>query len=90
MNQHPKEYVKPTDRFAVFIEIRKGVMEPLSYGIDGQPAPNELLRRGYRAASFATEEDARAAIKACVEKWDADGVTFHIGKRVQFVKLEIA
>jgi len=96
MNQHPPEYTKPTDRFVIMIEVgrqTKGggpVFEPLSFGLPGQPAPEQLLRRGYRAAAFPSEEAARIAARVAATQWRLAGTTFHHGKQVVFLKVEEA
>ena len=94
--QHPLEYVKPSDRFIVMLEVgllRDGkgpAFEPLAYGLDGQPSPHQLLRRGSRASSFPTEDAAREALADSAEGWKRDGLTFHHGREIRFVKVEIA
>lgn len=94
--QHPLEYVKPSDRFIIMLEIgqqTKGngpAYEPLAYGMDGQPSPRQLLRRGSRATSFPTEDAAREALAESAEGWKRDGCTFHHGKQILFCKVEIA
>lgn len=94
MHQHPLEYVKPTDRFVVLLQVGgvKGqgpAFESLSYGLPGQPSPELLLRRGHRAAGFPTEAAAREALHASAEQWRAQGLTFHEGKQVAFLKVEL-
>ena len=46
---------------------------PLSYGKDGEIAPDQLLRRGGRATMFETPAAANAAIRATLKKARADG-----------------
>jgi hypothetical protein len=46
---------------------------PLSYGKDGEIAPDQLLRRGGRATMFETPAAANAAIRATLAKARADG-----------------
>ena len=41
---------------------------PLSYGKDGEIAPDQLLRRGGRATMFETPAAANAAIRATLAK----------------------
>ena len=95
MNQHPPEYCKPSDRFVVMLQVgvqTKGqgpAFEALSYGLEGQPHPEMLLRRGYRASSWPTEDAARAALHASEEMWKRDGLTFHHGKYVAILKVEV-
>ena len=94
MNQHPPEYTKPTDRFVVMMQVgmqTKGggpAFEPLSYGLPGQPAPEQLLRRGQRGAAFPSEEAARKAVKAAAKQWEKSGTTFHYGKQIAILKVE--
>jgi hypothetical protein len=96
MSQHPPEFVKPTDRFVVMLQVgmltkgRGPAFEALSYGLPGQPAPDQLLRRGARATGFPTEDAAQAAVKASSEKWNRDGLTFHRGALVSILKVEEA
>jgi hypothetical protein len=96
MNQHPPEYAKPTDRFAVLLQVGMltggagPAFETLSYGLPGQPSPEMLLRRGHRAATWATEDAADAALKASAEAWKQAGLTFHHGKQIAILKLEKA
>ena len=96
MRQHPPEYCKPTDRFIVMIQIgtlpRGGgpAFEPLSYGMEGQPHPDQLLRRGCRATSFPSEIDATHAFAVSRAAWESAGITWHRNKHVQIVKVEIA
>jgi hypothetical protein len=96
--QHPLPFCKPSDRFIIMLQVGSirgagfngPAFEPLAYGLEGQPAPEQLLRRGCRAASFPTEDAAREALHASAELWKRDGLTFHIGKQVEIVKVEIA
>lgn len=46
---------------------------PLSYGKDGEIAPDQLLRRGGRATMFETPAAANTAIRDTLAKARADG-----------------
>ena len=46
---------------------------PLAYGKDGEPAPEQLLRRGGRATAFKSPAEANRAIRATLAKARADG-----------------
>lgn len=96
MSQHPPEFVKPTDRFVVMLQVglmtkgRGPAFEALAYGLPGQPAPDQLLRRGARATGFPTEAAAQAAAKDSAKKWSRDGLTFHLGALISILKVEEA
>lgn len=96
MRQHPLEFCRPTDRFVVMLQVglmtkgRGPAFEALAYGLEGQPAPDQLLRRGARASSFPTEDAAKAALKDSAEKWKRDGLTFHHGALISILKVEEA
>ena len=89
---HPPEFAKPTDRFVVMLQVGKKdgepFFEPLAYGLPGQPDPESLLRRGRRATAFTTEQKARDALAASQQRWIEQGLTFHHGKEVRFLKVE--
>lgn len=94
MRQHPLEFIRPGDRFAVMIEVKKyggeTFFEPLAYGLRGQPSPEMLLRRGSRATTWATEDEARAAVKDSLLAWEAAGCKWHHHKQMRILKLEVA
>lgn len=57
-------------------QLRKEAPEwfaPLAYGKEGEPAPDQLLRRGGRATMFSTPAAANTAIRDTLAKARADG-----------------
>lgn len=89
---HPPEKTAAGDRFVVMLQVGtcKGspAFEPLGYGLVGQPAPEQLLRRGCRCTGFKTEQEARKWLERSAEAWERDGCTFHHGKQVVILKVE--
>jgi len=94
--QHPARFCSPTDRFVVCINTGtvKGsgerAWEPLSYGLEGQPSPEMLLRRGFRASSFDSEEEANKALRDSWGRWTNDNLKFHLNRMFSILKVEVS
>jgi len=90
---HPPEFTKPGDRFVVMLQVGttrgQPIWEPLGYGFEGQPSPGTLLRRGSRCTGFKTEQTAWDHLDRSAVQWQADGLTFHHGKQIMVLKVEV-
>ena len=89
---HPPELTKPGDRFVVMLQVGtvKGtvVLEPLGFGLPGQPSPEMLLRRGCRCTGFKSEQEALGWLQKSATRWDEAGLKFHHGKQIVILKVE--
>lgn len=90
---HPLEFVKPGDRFVVMLQVGttrgQPIWEALGYGLTGQPSPEMLLRRGSRCTGFKSEAVAREHLRRSAALWNAAGLTFHHGKQIEILKVEV-
>lgn len=62
---------------------------PLSYGLDGEPSPEQLLRRG-RATVFDSRSAASAAIHATINVATDEGATWPKEYAIYLIETEDA
>jgi hypothetical protein len=78
---HPPHMHHDGDLYVVMMQVGtvKGepVFEPLGFGLEMQPSPEMLLRRGSRCTGFRSEEEALEWLDKSAAKWNLSGLVFH-------------